>query len=239
MCKVDKVVAALTGTDDSLRQKVVLDIGRFTVPLFSLDDKRIELAGTGALFAYRDSKYILTATHVWKEKLRNAVQIGIGIEVDINNRFSIDPQALVPYFPVHPTPWNEWGPDIAFLKIPTELVGSIEARRSFYNPAVDETVAPNVDRVELCVVMGTPHELGVFTPTHADVQVNGRFVVDPIPYSQQGEHDYFDIDIDTSLPGTPKHWGGVSGGGLWLVHVYCECSKDKIEWARSLQGVAF
>ena len=239
MCDPGKIAAALTGADEELRQAIILDIGRFTVPLFAIRDTGIELAGTGTLFTSGSSQYILTAAHVWKESLRSATKVGIGIQADITNRFSIDTRALVPIFPAHPTPWNRWGPDIAFLRIPSEDVGSINARRPFYSPAVDETVAPNVERIEVCVLMGTPHAFGTFSPAHAGVQVNGRFIADEIPYSQQGEQDYFDIEIDTSPAGTPKRWGGVSGGGLWLVHIYCQCMTGKIEWARSLQGLAF
>jgi hypothetical protein len=239
MCDLSKVAAALTGADDELRREIILDIGRFTVPLFAIRDTGIELAGTGTLFTSGGSQYILTAAHVWEEKLRSAAKVGVGIAADISNQFSIDAQVLVPCFPAHPTPWDKWGPDIAFLRIPSEHVGSISARRLFYSPTVDETVAPKVDRIEVCVLMGTPEALGTFSPMHADVQVNGRFVIDKIPYSQRDEQDYFDIEIDTSSPGTPKSWGGVSGGGLWVVQVYCQCSTGKIEWARSLQGLAF
>jgi hypothetical protein len=239
MCDVSKVVAALTGTDEELRRRIVLDIGRFTVPLFAFGDSAIDLAGTGTLLDWQGSKYILTAAHVWKEKLSSALKVGVGIASDLTNKFSIETRTLVPFFPRHPTPWDERGPDIAFLRIPSEFVGSIEARRSFYSPIVDETVAPNIDRIEVCVLMGTPYALGTFTPMHADVQVNGRFIADKIPYNQQGEQDYYDIEIDTSPPGTPKTWGGTSGGGLWVVQAYCQCSTGKIKWARGLHGLAF
>jgi hypothetical protein len=240
MCDTDKVVKALTGENEELRQRIILDVGRFTVPLFAIGNSGIELAGTGTLFAYRGSNYILTATHVWKEKLRSASEVGIGIVADLTNRFSVEARSLVAVFPSHPAAWDRFGPDIAFLKIPAEYVGSISARKPFYSPAVDETFAPtNLERIEVCVLMGTPYALGTFSPLHADVQVNGRFIVDQIPYSEQNGQDYFDIEIDTSPPGTPKTWGGVSGGGLWVVHVYCQCLTGKIEWSRSLQGLAF
>jgi hypothetical protein len=240
VCDANKVVAALVGNDEELRREIVLDIGSFTTPLFAIGDSCIELAGTGTLFAYRNSKYILTAAHVWREKLKSAARVGIGIQSDIDNRFSIEANAIVPCFPVHPVPWDRWGPDIAFLRIPKEHVGSINARRRFYDPEVDDKVAPpNVDRVEVAVLMGTPQALATLTQMHADVQVNGRFVVDKIPYSERGEQDYLDIEIDTSPPDTPKTWRGVSGGGLWVVHVYCQCETGKIEWTLGLQGVAF
>jgi hypothetical protein len=87
--------------------------------------------------------------------------------------------------------------------------------------------------------MGTPHALGTLTTTHADVQINGRIIFDDIEYKTRGEYDYHDVGIDTSSPGTPKTFGGVSGRGLWLVHAYCSCSTGGIDWNLSLEGVAF
>jgi hypothetical protein len=58
-------------------------------------------------------------------------------------------------------------------------------------------------------------------------------------YTSRGEYDYFDVGVDTSDPGMPKTFGGVSGGGLWKVRAYCSCSAGRIDWVRSLEGVAF
>jgi hypothetical protein len=85
--------------------------------------------------------------------------------------------------------------------------------------------------------MGTPGELGTFTQIHADVQIMGRFV-EPQP-QDHGEYDYFDFEMDSSSPGMPKSWGGVSGGGLWRVLVYHSPETGKIDWAQRLKGVAF
>jgi hypothetical protein len=232
-------VATLSGPDYELRYRIIRDIGGFTVPLFKTISKEIELAGTGMLFTDRGSHYILTAAHVWEEKLKSAVKIGIGIQEDIANRFFVERALLVPCGPPIPSVWNEWGPDMTFLRIPEGLVGSINARRVFYSPTVDGIATP-ANPVEVWLLMGTPAALGTFTPAHAEVQVNGRFVGGgDVGYKTRGQLDYFDVKMDTSSPGTPKDFGGVSGGGLWRVQVYCSSSTGKIDWARSLEGVAF
>ena len=239
MCDRSKVVAALSGADYELRWRIIRDIGSFTVPLFMVVGRGIELAGTGTLFTDRDFHYILTAAHVWEEKLKSAVKIGIGIEEDIANRFFVDPQILVPCGPPRPSTWDAWGPDMTFLRIPDGLVGSMKARRVFYSPTVDGVATP-VNPVEVWLLIGTPGALGTFTPAKADAQVNGRFVGGgDVDYKTRGQFDYFDVEIDTSSPDTPKDFGGVSGGGLWRVEVYCSSSTSKIDWARSLEGVAF
>jgi hypothetical protein len=87
MCDRSKVVAALSKADYELREKIIRDIGTFTVPLFKVVGKAIELAGTGTLIAIRGSHYILIAAHVWHEKLRSADKIGIGIQENIANGF--------------------------------------------------------------------------------------------------------------------------------------------------------
>ena len=239
MCDRSKIVAALSGTDYELRWRIIRGIGSFTVPLFKIVSKGIELAGTGTLFATRGSHYILTARHVWEEKLKSADKIGIGIEEDIANRFSVDRSVLVPCGPARPSAWDEWGPDMTFLRIPDGLVGSINARRVFYNPTVDGVAIP-ADPVELWLLIGTPEDLGTFTSAKSEAQVYGRFV-DPrdIAYNTRDQLDYLDVKIDTSSADTPRDFGGMSGGGLWRVEVYCSCSTGKIDWARSLEGVAF
>lgn len=234
-----EVEAALTGENYELREEITLDIGRFTVPLFAIKDEGIELAGTGTLIAVRGVHFILTAAHVWKVGLKSATKVGIGTEPNLTNRFSIDTKALVPVLAPNPAPWDKWGPDIALLRIPPEYVGSISARRSFYTPPDDEKFAIDGDVFEIRVLMGTPHEFGRFSGMHADLLVNAKFIWEETPYIQANDQDYFDVEIDTSPEGTPKKWGGVSGGGLWLVYVYCKRQKGKIEWTSRLQGLAF
>lgn len=97
--------------------------------------------------------------------------------------------------------------------------------------------ALNVEAVEVWVAMGAPGELGRFTPTHADLQISGRFVG---PYVvTHDQYDYFDFEVDSSSADMPKSWGGMSGGGLWRVLVYRSLDTGKIDWAQRLRGVIF
>jgi hypothetical protein len=69
----------------------------------------------------------------------------------------------------------------------------------------------NTPCIQFWPVMGTPQELGTFTPHHAEVQITAAFG-DP-KYLRRCEHHY-DFEVDTTSPSMPKSFGGVSGGGL-------------------------
>jgi len=66
------------------------------------------------------------------------------------------------------------GPDLALLRIPPVFVGGIEAFHVF-----EDLTAPgkmlNTPCIQFWAVMGTPQELGTFTPYHAEVQIAAAF----------------------------------------------------------------
>jgi hypothetical protein len=95
----------------------------------------------------------------------------------------------------------------------------------------------NAPTVEFWAVMGTPKELGTFTPHHAEVQI-AAFFGNP-KYQRRGEHDYYDLEVNTTSPGMPKSLQGVSGGGLWRILAYISEETKKVECVPRLKGVAF
>jgi hypothetical protein len=129
------------------------------------------------------------------------------------------------------------GPDLLFLRIPTEYVGRIEAVKSFYSLDRDR---PQVKLgVEVLFLMGAPGEFGKYTPQHAELNINGfQFDANALPH-RHGEFDYLDSKEDTKFPGVPKSFGGVSGGGLWRVQIFDSPDPGKLDWKWFLQGVAF
>lgn len=224
-----------------LRQNIVRSIGSSTIVLFAVSNSKgsefLKLAGTGTLVAVDDCHYILTAAHVWEESLKSAAKLGITRSDNINHRYLIDTHTLVPTI-VKPdgSKWNEWGPDLALLEIPSVLVGEIEAIQLF-----EHLKAPpkrlNTECLEYWVAMGTPAELGTFTQNYADVQISGDFINQH--RQSRGDHDYWDFELDTAQPGTPKDFGGYSGGGLWRVIVYRSPETGEIDWSQRLKGVIF
>jgi Trypsin len=237
---LSEIETMLRGPGD-LRQRIVRDLGGSTVALFGVVDSNggdlLKLAGTGSLVVVSDSHGILTAAHVWDDALKSAAKVGITLTDNINHKCLIDVQAIVPTI-IRPgsSGWNEWGPDMAFLRIPSEFVGGIKAFQVFENLAKPPKTL-NVESLERWVAMGTPKELGTFTKTHAEVQISGDFV-DP-RFHFRGEHDYYDFQVDTTRAGMPKSFGGFSGGGLWRVLVHRSPVTGKLDWAQRLKGVMF
>jgi len=244
MSDVEEIMASLAEESSGLRDRIVRDIGSFTVALFAVsgarDGDHLSLAGTGTLLvAIADSHFILTAAHVWEEVLRPAPMVGITLKENVDHRSLMKTSEIVAFGLQKPDTWGEWGPDLAFLRVPHERVGSISVYRVFYSLTKPRQSVPDVEHVETLVLMGTPAALGAFTQTHADLEIHGLFMqVDALPRIH-GNLDYLDFDVDVSFPGVPEEFGGVSGGGLWRIQIYRSPSTGEIDWVKPLEGVAF
>lgn len=243
MSDLAEIKATLHDNSSGLRDEIVHGIGNFTVALFGVfdttDGDQLRLGGTGTLVSVAGSHYILTAWHVWEKVLRRARKIGITLKENMEHQFLMETQEIVQSGPQEPGAWDEWGPDLTFLRVPPERVGSINVYRVFYNLTKPRQSTPDADHIETQVLMGTPAALGTLTPTHADLQINGLFMQVGTALRVRGDFDYLDFDVDVSLPGSPVDFGGVSGGGLWTVLIYRSASTGKIAWLTRLEGVAF
>jgi hypothetical protein len=224
-----------------LRQAIVRSLGSSTTPLFAVfgrsKNAELKLAGSGSFVFVGGSHYILTAAHVWEKVLRFAVKVGIVLPDNIKHSYLIDVDAITTTtLKPKSSVWTEWGPDLALLRIPPEHVGGIKAFHVFEYLESPPRPLP-VKSCKCWVVMGSPGELGTFTKNYAEVLITGRFV-DPKP-RRRAKYDYFDFDLDSTSPDLPKSWGGLSGGGLWTVLVYCSPETGKIDWVQCLTGVPF
>jgi len=227
--------------DTDLRERIVRSIGSSSVALIALvDDRashRLELAGSGTLVVVNGVYYILTAAHVWEEVLKSALRLGITMTDNIDHKSWIDINAIIPTVCKQDgSKWTEWGPDLALLRVPPEYVGGIEAFHVFEDVATPGKPM-NVACLESWVLTGAPKELGTFSALRAELQISGTFVSPR--YHRRGEHDYFDVLMDTKAPDTPKSFGGVSGGGLWRIMAYISPTTGKIDWSQRLKGMAF
>src|ERR1700730_17758496 len=84
--------------ESGLRDKIVRNLGDFTVALFGISgspQERLRLAGTGTLVTVDGKYFILTALHVWEEVLKAADRIGITVKEDTVHRTVIDRPAVV------------------------------------------------------------------------------------------------------------------------------------------------
>lgn len=225
--------------DGDLLERIVRSLGSSTVALFAIyyvdSQERLKFAGTGTLAVVGKCHGILTAAHVWEEVLQSAAKVGITRTDKIDHRYPIDVKTIVPTVLKATSEWDEHGPDLAFLRIPTEIVGEIEASQVF-EFLQKPPKSLGVESLECWVAMGTPEELGTFTQTHASVEINGSLVK---PQYVSGAPDYYEFEVDTKGPGIPNSYGGFSGGGLWRVLVYSSPSTGEVDWAQRLKGVIF
>lgn len=231
-------------SDHQLRHNITLDLGKFTVSLFALDDEtgaEASFAGTGTLVTHRAKNYILTASHVWHEKLKKSTQIGIPLPAGITNRYRIETASIQVAADLRPKLWNEWGPDLILLQIPREYISEISTHKTFYDDQVDGKPAPErLGGIETRSLMGTPAELASFQQWHAELTICNFWGDGGAPFNFHGAYDYAEVRFNLDAPGMPRRYGGVSGGGLWDVTVYFSPhTHDQLDWSRTLRGVAF
>jgi len=236
-CNPHEIEAVLEDAGSGLQDKITHHLGNYTVALLGISGwpERLALASTGTLFAIDGTRYILTARHVWDEVLASADYVGITLKQGVDHKFAIPTRDFVPIGLPRPGAWNEWGPDLILLRIPAEHVGTIEAYRSFWNGA--RLVKISAECLEVFVLIGTPGELGTFEPGHADLQITGMYL-GPEKLQQRGGFDFLDYEIEPRI-GLPVRFGGVSGGGVWRVLLFCSPESGEIDWKVSFHGVAF
>lgn len=237
-CNPQEIASVLKDKGSGLQDKIVHNLGDYTVALLGIsgNPERLKLAGTGTLMAFDGAHYILTARHVWDEILADADHVGITLKPNVDQRYAIPSKHFTPVGLPKPCAWNEWGPDLILLRIPAERVGTIEAYRSFWNPA--RRVDVNAGVIEVLVLMGTPAELGTITDVHADLLIIGMYLGPEKVRCVVGGFDYFDYEIEKKVE-LPRHFGGVSGGGVWRVLLFCSPETEEIDWKMSFHGVAF
>jgi hypothetical protein len=240
-----------SGEPSMLGDKIGREINDYTVAFIALKNGELRPAGSGILVSFRDSYYVLTAAHVWhgrqnkEDGLRRADRILIPLKEKQSTRFSITRDQIVPFGPEIPPEWNEWGPDIIMLRLPSERIGSIQATgRSFYNLSKKKEMKVNC--VETVFLMGAPAERGIFTEAGAFPEIQamlltkatGPYLTLRSSHALRQDFDYIDVGIDNTLPDVAKRFGGVSGGGLWKVYIY-KSSDGNLDSFEVLVGVVY
>ncbi|SEG72502.1 hypothetical protein SAMN05421819_4575 [Bryocella elongata] len=245
-----EVRSILKGTTDQPSDEwngIIRDATSNTVVIVAISrssggSERIQQAGTGTLVFLDGAHYILTATHVWDSILVHADRLGATIRTGRGqpNTFSIDIRAMsAPIAFPREQGCEQWGPDLALLRIPDFCVGTIEAFRPFFDlHAISKVVPRGNDSIETWILCGVPAVLGTSSETAA--HAHGRaFQVEVESVHNRNGFDYIDVLAHWPSTSVAPHFGGVSGGGLWKLSLYVDPLAGRIDCIRTLEGVAF
>lgn len=206
----------------------------------------LRLVGSGTLVDIDGRGFILTAGHVW-----NAVNTADTLHISLVGRqvrLKISVRDIVAKMIWKPSGPEEWGPDLALLEIPAENVGHFRAYKTFLNFEKQRSEylrTPPRFETSLWAVYGAVEQFSNVSVDperrSLDAELVARAFIGGIVdrHSIDG-YDYCDAGVETSLPGVPTSFGGVSGGGLWEVSLSVSGS-GKWSWdgKRRLRGVAF
>jgi len=232
----------------------------YSTALFPVFTARVDEPASGTFVKFDGNHYILTAGHVWEEFERRRVNgIGLTLREGVSHRYAPRRSVFIPFILSHPKKWSRWGPDLALLRVPREIVPTIEAYKAFYDLRKTRIAPPlkaklrNVDLttaaemlsqekaflVEIAAIMGTPRDLGVFSSQHAEVKITALLVDYRGKRRLNGKLDYIDFRVKVSSPAPISDFRGMSGGGLWRLLIRRSAEgKDEV-LGKSLQGVAF
>jgi hypothetical protein len=141
------------------------------------------------------------------------------------------PQIEIKYLDVWRTQGtdNEWGPDLAFIRIPNvgDFFDALVRRKSFVPLEVASQLALKVANKQhrFAAIGGfiwEETEVDRSDPRYSAVEVfkgNAFTGGKRRKKRPEGLHDFIDVEIDRNLVATPVSFRGLSGGGLWTFGV--------------------
>jgi hypothetical protein len=158
----------------------------YFLPLLVLsreDDARpAGLAGSGTLVEISSTHYILTADHVWNEA-RRWPELALLLAPEGGTPLAI-PTDGIAVKRLRGLQYTAWGPDLALLELPSQVVGTIQGRKSFLNlerrRSMLATNPPKTDKA-LWAIVGTVGERSTITHhpqqrmATADIQAKAFF----------------------------------------------------------------
>jgi len=223
------------GVLDGIREK----LWTFSAAVFAVDGERPAHRGTATCVAAGGANYLLTAAHVWKSLRGKRFALSLDADrllIPVWRDF-VQPQILPGVGP------EEWGPDLALIRIPDIVASDLRRVKAFYNLDRRRSEYAEPARYDrgLWAVIGAPAEWSAFGPHDAVLQLSlfGSWIVKAC---EREGLDYLDLAFDhEGRPDLPQSYGGISGSGLWQVAVTRSANTGVISWtdAVRLEGVAF
>ena len=208
----------------------------------------VDLKGSGTFVTSSGIYAILTAAHVVEElEKRKPFSLALYVQ-EGEHKHLIDSQVLRPRI-VARGENDATGPDLGLIGLPDTAIGWIKASRTFYDLDSAATYIGRENSFDaeryVSALCGTPDLLKELLPSerrYAGVRQYTQlclFGSVGSPYAV-GDFNYCDAEIDYEKGRRlPESFGGVSGGGLWIVPLI-EKRGVGIEAERPmLYGVAF
>lgn len=214
------------------------------------NDQDLFVVGSGTLVSIGEKHGILTAAHVIDEKrsfqYKRAIEIGFNLMLK-PHRFSIPKDALKAHMFTSDSR-DQLRPDLGFLEIPNEFLGTILSHKSFWNITKNSRT---LRKTKICVdtgiwgVIGCPdekttevHSIPGFSRARGLELFAGFGLISD--YRIDGDHDYYDFSVEYVTTGeAPLSYQGVSGGGLWQFDLAGKRDNQIRLINPRLKGVAF
>lgn len=179
---------------------------------------------SGTLVRFGALHGVLTAAHVI-DRLKDVKEIGLAHFLDAQAQGIRLPRGCIEYVKVGDEPYSALGPDLAFLKLPSETVSALSAKCSFLNLTLEARLsetAPPKTAIQCDVVIGI---VGEWHTDHAPEGFDKGIISGLQNWGSTIElpvHGGFDRLEFTPLANSefplPNSYGGTSGGGLWRIY---------------------
>jgi hypothetical protein len=198
----------------------------------------VRMVGSGTLVLFRGLRYILTATHVW-QRLRKHGVIHFTLVRELNHSSKIERAALKDYslddIPLRDL--TRFSPDLTLLGLNPVDANLIETRLSFM--PLEKAFTSRKDELRQEIMMaGAPGVLRKEEWDHLSFEVRGVFADGPIKEESKDELGFITVNPTQEADSPIKDWGGMSGGGLWLIS-YFPKPEGGIDYDAFLLGVIF
>lgn len=239
----------LTEIPNSLFEEIVQNLARFSIGFLRLEDtpngQDAILLGSGTLVAVGETRAILTAHHVVRALPRTG-RLGLILSPTLQ-QYTIDTQGLT-FLEIDRGTEDSTGPDLGAVILSASIVGSIAAKKTFYNldRHRDAQLNSPLDRRDgVWFVHGFIDEMTVEEPGIGKYSRVKRFynlsgAGAPEAAVQVGEYDYFAFPVNYDARSVaPISFGGMSGGGLWQVPLTRNDQRALVHRTPLLSGVVF
>jgi hypothetical protein len=194
-----------------------------------------EYSGMGTLVR-ANGPCILTAAHVWEERLRKHGTFVVLWQSDRKGR-ELETSFVTPRVLPRPAAWGEWGPDLALLGLSDVDAKDLENRGKVF---FDLDRPRDTDGASaMWTVIGAPGEEVSDTTAGRSMPMH-LYPAGEVMDIERAGFDYVDLPARRERHGRPKSYGGISGSGLWRFG-WTPSADGTRAWDKrlSFEGVAF